>query len=428
MKTNLNTWKVLNNKYKQQEFYRSHHNMDSYMGIDKMKTLLLLFFGVGHIDNIAGTEKVFVNMANAFSQRGYEVIAICNDSPEKKLAYKLSKEVVFINLGLGKITVPIERKILREVLKPFQLEIDNPVDVYRTEVLASEVQKKIKNSEIYCAVCFEYNSIMVANKLAIKPRIAMVHNSIEELIKPMTKKQLEQANKMDAYQVLMPNFVEEAKRYLSTRVIYIPNAIEAVVEPKPNALEKQNKEKNKIICIGRLAEKQKRQHILLEAFALLATKYPKWEVDFYGPDYDKGYKAQLCKLINKYKLEKQVNFKGVTDNVPEKMRQADILAIPSAYEGFAMVLGEAMSVGLPAVGFANATSVKDLIINNENGILCADTIKDYAIGLEKLMCNEQLRRRLGENAKILMQEYSADKVWNKWEHLFEQLHQPCNHL
>ena len=138
-----------------------------------MKTLLLLFFGVGHIDNVAGTEKVFVNMANAFSQRGYKVIAICNDRAEKQPAYKLREEVVFINLGLGKITVPVERKILREVLKPFQLEIDNPVDIYRTEMLAYEVQKKIKNSEIYCAVCFEYNSIMVANKLDLKPRIAM---------------------------------------------------------------------------------------------------------------------------------------------------------------------------------------------------------------------------------------------------------------
>ena len=145
----------------------------------------------------------FFNMANAFSQRGYKVIAICNDSPEKKLAYRLREEIVFINLGLGKITVPVEKKILREILKPFQLEIDNPVDIYRTEVLAAEVQKKIKNSEIYCAVCFEYNSIMVANKLEIKPRIAMdvfkkqlsefVYSYREKL--PLYERELERANK-----------------------------------------------------------------------------------------------------------------------------------------------------------------------------------------------------------------------------------------
>jgi len=386
-----------------------------------MKTLLLLFFGVGHIDNVAGTEKVFVNMANAFSQRGYKVIAICNDRAEKQPAYKLREEVVFINLGLGKITVPVERKILREVLKPFQLEIDNPVDIYRTEMLAYEVQKKIKNSEIYCAVCFEYNSIMVANKLDLKPRIAMVHNSIDALIKPMTKKQLEQANKMDAYQVLMPSFVKEAKRYLSTKVVYIPNAI--AVEPKLAATElvKLNKEKNTIICIGRLDEKQKRQHILLKAFALIAPKYTQWQVEFYGPDYDRAYKDGLLALVRKYKLEEQVHFRGVTDNVQEKMRQAGILAIPSAYEGFAMVLGEAMSLGLPVVGFANAPSVNELIVNNVSGVLCADNIKDYAVGLEQLMCNEKLRRELGINAKLAMQEYSPERVWSKWEQLFEQL-------
>jgi len=388
-----------------------------------MRTLLLLFFGVGNIDNVAGTEKVFVNMANAFSQRGYRVIAICNDIPGRKPFYKFRTEVEFINLGLGKGIIPIKEKVLREVVKTFRLDIDNPVDIYRTEVLAKKVLEIIKNSEIYCAVCFEYNSMLVANKLEINPRVAMVHNSIDKLIKPMAKKQVEQANKMNAYQVLLPSFVEEAKRHLSTEVICIPNAIEVLSEAKTNDFVERNKEKNTIICIGRLEEKQKRQHILLQAFARLASKYPKWEVEFYGPNYDREYKDRLLALVRKYKLEKQVHFRGVTDNVQGKMCQADILAIPSAYEGFAMVLGEAMVVGLPAVGFVNAPSVKDLIVNNENGILCEDTIKNYATGLEELMCNEQLRRKLGENAKISMQEYSAERVWNKWENLFEQLHQ-----
>lgn len=386
-----------------------------------MKTLLLLFFGVGPIDNVAGTEKVFVNMANAFSQRGYRVMALYNDLPGKEPFYKFREQVEVVNLGLGKNIVSAEKKILREVFKAFRLNIDNPVDIYRTKVLTQKVQEKTKDSDIYCVVCFEYNSVMVANKLGIRPRIAMVHNSIEEIIKPMTPKQLEQANKMDIYQVLMPRFIEEAKEYLSTKVICIPNAIDPVSEPEVLSIGKGPEEKHIIICVGRLEEKQKRQHILLQAFALLAAKYTQWEVEFYGPDYDKAYKAKLLQLITQHNLEKQVHFKGVTDNVLAQMRKADILAMPSAYEGFSLVLGEAMSLGLPVVGFANTPSVQDLITDKVNGILCEDTIQDYARGLEQLMCDERLRKKIGVNAQITMEEYSPDIVWDSWEQLFEQL-------
>lgn len=390
-----------------------------------MKILLLLFFGVGHIDNVAGTEKVFVNMANAFSQRGYRVIAIYNDSPGKKPFYAVDEKVELINLAMRKIFPPISKKILREVYRIFKFKITNPVEIYKSEMFAKKIEEKIKNSEIYSVVCFEYNSVVVANKLGITPRIAMVHNCIDELIKPLTKKELEQANKMTAYQVLMPSFVKEAQRYLSTEIVYIPNAIDKVTLARQ---EKQISDRNKhtIICIGRLEAEQKQQHILLQAFALLADKYPQWEVDIYGLGYNlerDAYKEELLHIINKYKMEKQVHLKGVTDKILEKMCQADILAMPSAYEGFSMVLGDAMSIGLPAVGFVNAPSVNELIVNNVTGVLCADTIKDYAAGLEKLMCNERLRRELGNNAYLAAQEYSAEKVWNKWENLFKRLHE-----
>jgi len=387
-----------------------------------MKTLLLLFFGVGHIDNVAGTEKVFVNMANAFVQRGYRVIAIYNDSPGRKPFYEVDEKVELINLEMGKIFPPIGKKILREVYRLFKFKITNPVEIYKAEMFAKKIEERIKDSEIYSVVCFEYNSVVVANKLGITPRIAMVHNCIEELIKPLTKKELEQANKMTVYQVLMPSFVKAAKQYLSTKIVYIPNAIDTVTVVRP---EKQlsHRDKYTIICVGRLEPKQKRQHILLQAFALLSAKYSQWEVDIYGFDHNLQYKEELLRIISKYKLEKQVHLKGVTDKIVEKMRQADILAMPSAYEGFSMVLGDAMSLGLPVVGFANAPSVNELIVNNVSGVLCADTIKDYAAGLEKLMCNEKLRKELGANAYLAAQEYSAEKVWNKWENLFDRLHE-----
>ena len=59
--------------------------------------------------------------------------------------------------------------------------------------------------------------------------------------------------------------------------------------------------------------------------------------------------------------------KGSTNDVPDVLRQGDIFAFPSAYEGFGLSLAEAMSMGLPAVGYKSCSAVNELIVDGKNG-------------------------------------------------------------
>jgi glycosyltransferase involved in cell wall biosynthesis len=384
-----------------------------------MKTIVQLFFSRHPISVGGGTEKVFVELSNLAVEKNYKVISICSSSTSnEKPLFELNEKMEFYNLGLGKIKPPLYRKIAREICRVLHIDIKNYVDVYRTEILAKYVDEILQNMDIYVILCYETNAVLVANVISSKaPKIAMVHGSIESLIKPLSKWQIKQVNKMDAYQVLMPSFINEAKKYLKTKVVCIPNIVPQVY---CDVVAKQPKDKKIIINISRI-EPQKRQDILIKAFAKIVYKFKnKWEIHLYGDEQDKKYKNSIEKFIKNNSLSDVVLFKGTTKNVLEKLQNADIFAFPSIREGFPLALTEAMSVGLPSIGFENASGVNELIKDKKDGFLCKD-IDDFADKLATLMADEDLRKAMGMRARENMRKYSPDKVWAKWEELFSEL-------
>ena len=108
-------------------------------------------------------------------------------------------------------------------------------------------------------------------------------------------------------------------------------------------------------------------------------------------------------------------------NVLERLRYSDIFVLPSESEGFSLALTEAMSVGLPVVGYKNCSSVNALIVNGKNGFLCEDGIDDLAEKLSVLMQNKNLRVRFGVNSHEMMKEYAPKKIWDKWENLINTI-------
>ena len=160
--------------------------------------------------------------------------------------------------------------------------------------------------------------------------------------------------------------------------------------------------------------------MLIEAFAGLSDAFPNWNVELWGAEDGKAYYKELQLLIRKNHLEKRVFLKGTTNNIPEVLRQGDIFAFPSAYEGFSLALGEAMSMGLPSVAYHSCESVLGMIENNKTGILCDDGVKPFQDALKKLMSDQMLRVNVGNNAHESMKDFSPQIIWNTWENLLKK--------
>ena len=219
-------------------------------------------------------------------------------------------------------------------------------------------------------------------------------------------------------QVLVPAFEQPLHEHLHhVRTVVIGNAIP---QYDMQADVGADKERHIILFVGRLSKNHKRPHLLIEAFAELADKFPDWDVELWGEEDGKLYLKELHMLIHKYNLDNRVFIKGSTKDVPSVLVHGDIFAFPSAYEGFGMALGEAMSMGIPGVAYFSCKAVQALIKDGENGLLCEDGVSPFREGLEKLMENPELRKYMGENARRSMKKYAPSVIWDSWESLMEK--------
>ena len=104
---------------------------------------------------------------------------------------------------------------------------------------------------------------------------------------------------------------------------------------------------------------------LIEACKILLEKgYKNWKLNFYGT----GELKSLDKQINEYNLQSYINVNGYTDKLPEKLENADIVVVPSHYEGFGRVTAEGMLSGCLVIG-SNIAGTTELIDDKETGLL-----------------------------------------------------------
>ena len=375
------------------------------------KDIILLY--IEHNSGVNGLVKVLTNMANEFCNRKYNVTIVTSGS-EKNLPFFLDSRVQWIKLGLSDIKYNAWDKIKREVNRCF-IFCDHPYRIKKANLAASKLNVLLGGKKVTSIICYDHEAVLVANRLHCGrqvPIIAMMHNYPGVILKNLNKAGIKEENKVAVHQVLMPSYVENARKYLSTDICYIPN----VVQESDILLQRNN---NTIISIGRLDPLQKRTDILIKSFGKISRLYPDWKVYIYGKAEisNQDYEKELRRLISELHLDSRVFLCGTTSNVMSVLCEADIFAFPSAYEGFPLALTEAMSIGLPSVGFRSANAVNELIHHNVNGILCNDGIENFAMGLSTLMNSKALRKKLGDQAKVDMMQYKSNKIWDMWEKL-----------
>ena len=140
---------------------------------------------------------------------------------------------------------------------------------------------------------------------------------------------------------------------------------------------------------------------------------PQGQVHLYGDETDAKYAAQCKSEVKNKNLEKQIIFKGTTKQLSEILTTAKICAFPSYFEGVSLAVTEAMSAGLPVIGFDYCSGVNEIIENNKNGFFVKD-VDEFADKLDLLISNEKLREQMGQAAKNICTAYTMDNIMNRW--------------
>ena len=195
--------------------------------------------------------------------------------------------------------------------------------------------------------------------------------------------------------------------------------LQVIPNPLPFfSAEKSSLENKKVIAVGKQSY-QKSYDRLLKSWALLGKEFQDWELHIYGK-FDEN--LGLENLSKDLKINKQVFFHPPEKNIEEKYAESSIFVLSSRYEGFGMVLIEAMSFGIPCVSFDCNYGPSDIIKDNEDGFLIKNgDEKDFAQKLQELMRDENLRKEMGEKARVNVERFLPENVVKKWDEFFKKI-------
>ena len=102
--------------------------------------------------------------------------------------------------------------------------------------------------------------------------------------------------------------------------------------------------------------------------------------------------------------------------------RSSIFVLSSRYEGFGMVITEAMSCGVPPVSFTCPCGPRDIIDDGKNGLLVENgNIEMLAEKICYLIENDEIRRKMGQQARIDVERFKIEQIAEQWKQLFESL-------
>lgn len=218
------------------------------------------------------------------------------------------------------------------------------------------------------------------------------------------------ASNFDAFVVLTEGNRNEWKHLKN--LVVIPNPLPFYPEASAPLTSK------KVIAVGKYSH-QKGFDLLLEAWARLPHHLKDWELHLYGKQDRLQALTQQAEQLG---VASKVKFHGPDKNIEERFMESSVFVLASRYEGFGMVIIEAMACGLPVVSFDCPYGPSDIITDGEDGFLAGNgDVAALSAKLRELMGSADLRKTMGTAAKMNVRRYLADNVVEQWDQLFKKL-------
>jgi glycosyltransferase involved in cell wall biosynthesis len=379
-----------------------------------------------------GAERIYCELANMLAARGYEVTCLHYDAAPGKPFFAIDRKVEVINLApeLRPLRHRIGGWLSRRFFVPQSLR-EKWGWLALNEVFVAQLHDFFVYRAPDVAVTFmppaNTPALLAAAGTAVKV-VPTNHNvPLEDYTSPERwdpnpldrKLRLEALDHAARIHVIFPRFGDWFPPHLRSRIVAMPNYVsKEILRASPEAVREPT-----ILAVGRLAG-VKNYDTLLAAWALIAGDHPAWKVVVYGTGPQlKPLKAAVRRL----KVEESFLLEGHRGNLGEEYARMSIFCHPAYFEGFGLSVAEALALGMPVVAFSDCAGVNEFVVDGYNGLMVdrAGGVEALAAALKRLIEDEGLRRRLGENGPQSVAAFTEERYAEGWIDLIEELTEPA---
>ena len=363
-----------------------------------------------------GVERVLTLKANYFAEHfGYDITIILTEGKDNPLFYPLSSKIKVVNLDINyeelwtcsflkKIFVYLKKqRRYKKLVKAELMRIrpDITISLLRREInFLNDIKdgsKKIGELHVNRA---NYRNFEAGDSNLIKNLFAKfwMHSLVTKL------------KKLDRF-IVLTNEDRLAWSEL-TNVSVIPDPLSFVPHQFSTLTEKR------VIAVGRYVY-QKGFDLLLQSWSKVEKEYPEWQLVIFGD----GDRAPYVRLMKQLGIDTgRCHLNGPTTNIQHEYANSSLFVFSSRFEGFGMVLVEAMACGLPVVSFACPCGPKDIVSDGNDGLLVKNGDVDaLANAISHLVSDEQMRNSMSQTAQRNVKRYDINKIAERWKVVFKSL-------
>lgn len=364
----------------------------------------------------SGMERVLTLKANYFAEHfGYEIHIILTDGKDKEPYYKL-----YPSITLHQLDINYDEMYGRSLWKRisgywnkqqlFMKRLNDCLCEIRPDITISLLRRDINFINKMKDGSIKLGEIHF-NKSNYRE---FSDNRLPAFIQHCVKKYwmwqlIRQVRQLKRFVVLSYEDAAEWTKLKNVAVIY---------NPLPFFPERQSDGSSKqVIAAGRYMP-QKGFDRLIDAWSIVNMQHPDWVLRIYGD----GMRQQLQQQIDRLGIASSCILEHSTPDIDEKYCESSIFALSSRYEGFGMVIIEAMACGIPPVSFACPCGPRDIIDDGKNGLLVENgNIEMLAGKICYLIENDEIRRKMGQQARIDVERFKIEQIAGQWKELFESL-------
>lgn len=350
-----------------------------------MKTLLIV---CDSLEEKGGVEKIVSLQANHYIAQGFSVYILTRYKQFEKSAYEIDERVNICSYswdikesGLKKIFSFLS--FMKWINKKIKLLKPNVVQTHGLNVGVLSIIGALGYRDKIVAC--DHNHFYNANKLWQFLR-ALTYKDIN-LVVSLTKEDLPKFQKINSRSVCIYNPVS----INNFRIGYSKNKV--------------------ALAVGRYT-KQKGFDLLIDAWHIVNSKHPDWRLNIIG---DGEERKNLEKKINKYELSDVIELLPPTSNIVKVYNNSNLFILSSRYEGFCLVMIEALTVGLPVVSFACKTGPKEVLENGGGMLVEPENINELAKTIISFIEKPNEWDIISESAKENGKKFTVENYFKEWD-------------